>query len=119
MRHLTKETLGMTESHAISDDQGFFDLGIDSLMAIEFRNTLQAAMGTSFLLPTTLIFDRPTINALADYLKTVLLPEEKEIVENELAETSIEREMKKEITKKEKEIAGMNVEELNKLIERI
>ncbi|PPS43906.1 type I polyketide synthase [Chroococcidiopsis sp. TS-821] len=46
--------------------QGFFDLGMDSLMLVELKNRLENTLGTS--LPTTLPFDYPTVAALVDYL---------------------------------------------------
>jgi acyl transferase domain-containing protein/acyl carrier protein len=44
----------------------FFDAGMDSLMALELRNRLQAALGAN--LPATLVFDYPNIEALAGAL---------------------------------------------------
>jgi thioesterase domain-containing protein len=41
-------------------------MGFDSLIAIEFRNSLSAAV--DFELPTTLIFDHPNVDALTNYI---------------------------------------------------
>ena len=49
-------------------DIGFFDLGVDSLMAVELRNRLQSELGVEPPLPASLVFDHPTIRALADHL---------------------------------------------------
>ena len=70
--YLEKEcaaVLGLAEGTAIDRDQGFFELGMDSLMSVEFRNRLQAAAGNSLIVPVTVIFDRPSINALVSYLE--------------------------------------------------
>ena len=57
---------------AIEPQQGFFRLGMDSLMAVELRNRLQADIGRP--LPPTLTFDYPTVNGLARYLGATLFP---------------------------------------------
>ena len=47
---------------------GFFDLGMDSLMAVELRNRLNRAFSDTYVAPNTLVFDHPTINDLARHL---------------------------------------------------
>lgn len=50
--------------------QRFFDSGFDSLLAMELANRLARQLQCS--LPTTLLFDYPTLEALLEYLQTSL-----------------------------------------------
>ena len=61
------QVLGFDSSHLIGSQQGFWDMGIDSLMAVELQNRLQ--IGLESVLPSTLVFDYPTIEELAEYLE--------------------------------------------------
>ncbi len=63
---------GLGYSDAIDLNQGFAELGIDSLTSLEFRNRLQSTFNCS--LPSTLTFDYPTINRLIPYLMPKLFP---------------------------------------------
>jgi hypothetical protein len=49
---------------------------MDSLMTIELKNRLQISVGRT--LPSTLVFDYPTVVALADYIERNVLAVEPE-----------------------------------------
>ncbi|MEO0946631.1 MAG: MupA/Atu3671 family FMN-dependent luciferase-like monooxygenase [Cyanobacteria bacterium J06641_5] len=62
---LVAKVLGLAVRQ-VDPQRGFADLGMDSLMAVELRNRLQAELGCH--IPTTAAFDYPNVEALADYL---------------------------------------------------
>ena len=55
-------------SSSPSPTVGFFDLGMDSLMAVEFRNRLNRAFSGVYTAPNTVVFDYPDIQKLAAHL---------------------------------------------------
>lgn len=50
----------------VSPDRGFFDMGMDSLMAVELRSRLERELGLE--LPSTLTFNYPSVVALTDMI---------------------------------------------------
>ncbi|NJP25246.1 hypothetical protein FLW53_13715 [Microbispora sp. SCL1-1] len=60
------EVLGLPGGARVPEDRGLFDLGLDSLTAIELRNRLGEESGER--LPATVLFDHPTVRELTAYL---------------------------------------------------
>ena len=50
----------------IREDAGFFDLGMDSLMAVELRRRIEQGVGHE--IPITLVMDYPRLSDVAEYL---------------------------------------------------
>ena len=58
--------LGLDRSRPMDRTLPLSEMGMDSLMAVELRNILGTSVGRP--LPATLLFDFPTVTAVADYL---------------------------------------------------
>jgi acyl transferase domain-containing protein/acyl carrier protein len=54
------------DSSEVREDAGFFDLGMDSLMAVELRRRIEQGVGAE--IPITLVMDYPRLSDVADYL---------------------------------------------------
>lgn len=67
----TALAVGLAGTDGPGPDQAFRDHGVDSAVALDLRNRLCAALGTT--LPVTLVFDHPSPEALATHLRTILL----------------------------------------------
>ena len=59
------------ESDQWDKSKGFFDLGLDSLTALELKTTLERDLGIE--LPSTIVFDYPTTEAILFYLEERVL----------------------------------------------
>jgi acyl carrier protein len=66
IRSQIAKVLGLKSAENIDPQQGFSDLGMDSLIAVELSNRLKTSL--KFSIPASLAFDYPTVEALADYL---------------------------------------------------
>ncbi|MCA9710929.1 MAG: acyltransferase domain-containing protein, partial [Myxococcales bacterium] len=63
---IARGVLGIADSAPLSPRQGLFDLGMDSMMAMELYRRLQSELGVE-LVPTA-VFEHPTIEQLAAHL---------------------------------------------------
>ena len=72
--HIQQEVakvLGLPEHQLPGFEEGFFDLGMDSLMTVELRNRITQLLGVT--LPSTLTFDFPNIEQLTKYVASQVL----------------------------------------------
>ncbi|HET8684553.1 MAG TPA: acyl carrier protein, partial [Micromonosporaceae bacterium] len=65
--------LHLEDADAVEPDIEFVDLGLDSLLAVELKNTLEATFRVP--LPASAPFDHPCAARLADFLHHQLVPE--------------------------------------------
>lgn len=68
------QVLGFGPSRRLEPHKRLFEVGMDSLMAVELQNRLQESL--DMRLSKTLVFDYPTVQFLADFLATQLLETE-------------------------------------------
>lgn len=70
LRQLALHVLGLDRAMPVAGSTPLKDIGLDSLMAVELRNALIRSVGRP--LPATLLFDYPTLDALAAHLVRLL-----------------------------------------------
>ena len=54
-------------------DRPLIEMGLDSLMAVEFGTELQVMLGDEFNVGPTMLFDHPTIDAISDYVLELIV----------------------------------------------
>eukprot|EP01052_Picozoa_sp_SAG31_P008387 SAG31_NODE_423_length_15854_cov_20.027801_2_plen_1432_part_00 len=67
---IASEILGFDDE--LDVHRGLFELGFDSLSAIDFKSTMEAELGCN--LPSTLAFDYPSVDAITGYIHDDVLP---------------------------------------------
>ncbi|MDJ0590027.1 MAG: aminotransferase class I/II-fold pyridoxal phosphate-dependent enzyme, partial [Pleurocapsa sp. MO_226.B13] len=86
------KVLGYPDAEDVDPQEKFADLGMDSLMAVEFKNNLQASFGDAVSL--TAAFDYPSVELLTDYIAQELFEER---VRNESGTSQQERVSRKDL----------------------
>ncbi len=66
-----KKVLGMNGTQKLNTAKPLSEMGIDSLMGLEIKKIIDNALGKN--LPATLVFNYPTIDALANYILSDVL----------------------------------------------
>jgi acyl transferase domain-containing protein/acyl carrier protein len=74
IRTQVAEILGFRSPDRVDPRQGFFRMGMDSIMTVQLRNRLETALGLS--LPPTVAFEYPTVDSLVDFIAGLILKPE-------------------------------------------
>ena len=74
LRALIAEVLGFPAGQLPDPRRGFFELGMDSIMAVEVKRRLESGLCRAF--PATLAFDYPNVESLVGHLEKELFPSE-------------------------------------------
>ena len=67
-----KKILHLDQNKKINTETGFFEMGMDSLTAVELYSCIKKDLGEHLYLRPMLVFDYPSIEKLAHYLQQVL-----------------------------------------------
>ena len=73
---LVAAAMGLASPQLLDPTVGFFQFGMDSLMSVTLQRSLSESVGE--VLPASVVFDYPTVEALSGYFATIL----PEIIEN-------------------------------------
>jgi acyl carrier protein len=70
LSELLGKALKLKNRELLAPRQGLFELGLDSIIALQLKSQLELSLGQPF--PATLFFTYPTIESLANYLSSDL-----------------------------------------------
>ncbi|AOX03124.1 polyketide synthase [Moorena producens PAL-8-15-08-1] len=118
VRSAIRKIIGLNASTRIEPRQSLFNLGLDSLMAVELRNNLEKS--TEHSLRSTLLFDYPTLEALVNYLLQEVLIIEDTSAQTADEETTTSSQVFEELSEEEADILlASKYEKLNRLLGNI
>jgi acyl transferase domain-containing protein/NADPH:quinone reductase-like Zn-dependent oxidoreductase len=105
--------LGLGPDQPIDPKRPLSELGLDSLLAIELRNSLSTALELDRILPATLLFDYPSIEALTGYFARQVLGLDSESPV-EPAEVPVNSDLRQIIALSDKEAERLLLKELDR-----
>ncbi len=73
VREQVAKVLGIPANRDVDLEMPLVGMGLDSLLAVELRNSLNRNAGLSRRLPATLLFDYPSISALSEHLLALMI----------------------------------------------
>ncbi|MBN1295094.1 MAG: methyltransferase domain-containing protein [Candidatus Latescibacteria bacterium] len=107
--HVAK-LLDRSTPEAISTDVALIDLGVDSEMSVDLQLSLSDALNLGKKLPSTLVFDYPSILSIARFIQKIL--ESQEMAEN--VSDMLPAQQDTSVNKKESGIESLSDEEIEK-----
>lgn len=75
VRIAVARVLRIADPARLRREQPLLEIGFDSLMAVELRDVLRRGLALERKLPATLVFDHPTIAAIATHLLSIIEPD--------------------------------------------
>lgn len=118
IKQYVRSVIGLSESSKISNEMSVFDLGLDSLMAVELKNLIEKNIKKK--LRSTLLFDYPTITSLLSYMsKEIPAMSEVEGIDEEIVQGVGSRVSTDIGVKDDNEYIEIDLEELRKLTETL
>lgn len=92
--------------------RGLFDIGMDSLMALNLKNRLQSDLGIP--ISSTLVFDHPTVESIASFLSQQIFPEDVHAKDAPAAGSGLEQ----DVLAAAEEIRGLDEQEMEQMLEK-
>jgi acyl carrier protein len=114
VRRAAATVLELETGDAIPDDLPLKEAGLDSLLAVELRNALGKAIGQR--LPSTLLFDYPTIGAVVAYLQSLFVAAGDEPGKKTDDQPALRRAEKSGIDDLLQEVESLSVDEAERLV---
>lgn len=114
VRDHVRRSLRVKADHPLGTRERLLDLGFDSLMALELRSKLSGELALPKPLPASLIFDYPTIEAIAAYLLTLLEKDKVDARPNSLESEVNEDET--EVAQMPADVSNLSDEEIEALL---
>ena len=100
----------LSTNEAPETDRPLIEMGLDSLMAVEFGTELQQMLGDQFNVGPTMLFDHPTIDAITDHVLDLVASDDSEPAKADHKLTSDETQPgeAKNVTREDIAIVGMS-----------
>jgi polyketide synthase 12/myxalamid-type polyketide synthase MxaB len=111
------KVLGWDSGQKVNEHIPLSEMGLDSLMAVEVRNLLGSGFNLKRALPATLVFDYPTVAAIADYIMN-----EMDLIPTDAKQESPSTKPNEDISGKESmdnlldQLEGLSDEEVDRLL---